>query len=140
MSRFPKLSETFILREMSELERQGERVALYPLLVQQEAIIHAEAKGWIGRMQKLPLMSFPILAANSRTLRNEPRTYCSLLAKTFWENRLFPKFLTRAMLLFPKAIGLADLMQQDGVTHIHAHYGTLAGADAGLWWAGSQNT
>lgn len=124
MSRFPKLSETFILREMSELERQGERVALYPLLVQQEAIIHAEAKAWIGRMQKLPLISLPILTANSRTLRKEPRMYSSLFVKTFWENRTFPKFLTRAMLLFPKAIGLADLMQQDGITHIHAHYAT----------------
>ncbi|MGB0383529.1 MAG: glycosyltransferase family 4 protein [Ardenticatenaceae bacterium] len=124
MSRFPKLSETFILREMSELERQGEQVALYPLIVQREAIVHTEAKAWIGRMQKLPFMSPAIFATNSRALIQQPCTYCSSLAKTFWENRTFPKFLTRAMLLFPKAIRLARLMQQDGIAHIHAHYAT----------------
>lgn len=124
MSRFPKLSETFILREMSELERQGERVALYPLIVQQEAIVHAEARAWIGRMHKSPLISLPILAANSHAFRKEARTYSSLFIQTLWENRTFPKFLTRAMLLFPKAIRLADLMRQDGITHIHAHYAT----------------
>ena len=32
MSRFPHLPETFILREMSEMERQGWELALYPLI------------------------------------------------------------------------------------------------------------
>ena len=40
MSRFPKLSETFILRELLELERQGQPVVIFPLLRSKETVHH----------------------------------------------------------------------------------------------------
>jgi hypothetical protein len=42
MSRFPHLPETFILREMGELERQGWQVGLYPLIRQTQPIVHSK--------------------------------------------------------------------------------------------------
>lgn len=54
MSRFPHLPETFILREMSEMERQGWDIALYPLIKQEQAIIHPEAARWIPKARYLP--------------------------------------------------------------------------------------
>ncbi|MBO9343930.1 MAG: colanic acid biosynthesis glycosyltransferase WcaL, partial [Roseiflexus sp.] len=43
MSRFPKITETFILIEMLELERQGVRVEIFPLIREREPVQHADA-------------------------------------------------------------------------------------------------
>ncbi|MCA9978703.1 MAG: hypothetical protein KC413_23250, partial [Anaerolineales bacterium] len=61
MSRFPHLPETFILREMNEIEQHGWDVALYPLIKQQQDIVHAEAKSWIPRARYLPFFSGDVL-------------------------------------------------------------------------------
>jgi glycosyltransferase involved in cell wall biosynthesis len=124
MSRFPHLPETFILREMTELERQGYQVALYPLIVQQQPVIHQEARPWLARARRLPFLSAPILAANGRALRQQPLAYPALWARTVVENATSPNFLTRALALLPKAFYAALAMQQEGVTHVHAHYAT----------------
>ena len=57
MSRFPHLPETFILREMVEVERRGWEIALYPLIHQQQPVIHAEAKPWLARIRSAPFIS-----------------------------------------------------------------------------------
>jgi hypothetical protein len=43
LSRFPLVTETFILREIEEMERQGQPVVLVPLLREKAAVIHREA-------------------------------------------------------------------------------------------------
>jgi glycosyltransferase involved in cell wall biosynthesis len=40
------------------------------------------------------------------------------------ENAANPKFLLRALVLFPKVVMMARDMEKQGVTHIHAHYAT----------------
>jgi colanic acid/amylovoran biosynthesis glycosyltransferase len=122
MSRFPHLPETFILREMSALEAQGWDVALYPLLVQEEAVVHPEAKRWLPRAHRFELSR--VVAANLKALRQKPRQYFKLLARLVWENRSSPGFLARALIVFPYAIEAADMMTQQKIAHIHAHYAT----------------
>jgi glycosyltransferase involved in cell wall biosynthesis len=124
MSRFPHLPETFILREMTELERHGWQVALYPLILQEQAVVHGEAQGWIPRAQWTPFVSAEVLAANSRALVGSPLRYAGLWRQIVWENRTSPNFLGRALALLPKAVAMARRMQQEGVAHIHAHYAT----------------
>ncbi len=124
MSRFPSIPETFILREMSELERQGWDIALYPLILQRLAVVHAESEPWIPRVHKLPYLSAPVIAANARAALRAPGVYGSLWQHALWENRTSPNFLVRAMALLPKAVYAARLMQREGVAHIHAHYAT----------------
>ena len=46
MSRFPAVTETFILRELCELERQGLDVTLVPLLRDEVPTLHREAEPW----------------------------------------------------------------------------------------------
>jgi len=124
MSRFPHLPETFILREMTELEQQGYQVALYPLIVQQQPLIHQEARPWLARAWRLPFLSAPVLAANGRALWRQPLAYPLLWARALAENAVSPNFFMRALALLPKAFYAAQVMQQEGVTHIHAHYAT----------------
>ena len=47
MSRFPKLTETFVLFEMLELEALGFEVEVFPLLREREPVAHAEARALI---------------------------------------------------------------------------------------------
>jgi colanic acid/amylovoran biosynthesis glycosyltransferase len=124
MSRFPHLPETFILREMTELERQGWSISLYPLILQKQSVVHTEAQPWIPRAARLPYFSGPVLASNATTFFRQPLRYTATQARALSENLASPKFLTRALALWPKAVHAARLMKQAGVTHVHAHYAT----------------
>lgn len=123
MSRFPGLSETFILREMCEMERLGWNISLYPLIYQQEeTVIHDEAKDWLGRVANPILIS--ILKENLKLLVSDPVLYFTVLVRTFWENIKSPKFFSRALIVFPKAVWMASRMSDEGVRYIHSHYAT----------------
>jgi len=124
MSRFPHLPETFILREMDELERQGWQVSLYPLIRQNQRVVHAEARPWVERMHSLSFISLSSAAANARRLASQPGRYLSLWKDVVTGNLGSPKFLGRAVALLPMAVYAARLMVQEGIEHIHAHYAT----------------
>lgn len=124
MSRFPHLPETFILREMMEVEKQGILVGLYPLIVQKQKVIHPDAQKWLERAHRLPWLSREIFAANRRYFFKNPRRYAALFLQIFWGNLASPKFLARALALFPKTLRMAEMMQAEGIDHIHAHYAT----------------
>src|SRR5690242_13646406 len=116
-SRFPHLPETFILREITELERQGWAIEFYPLIRQQQAVVHAEAQHWLERAHRLPYVSGSVLAANVARVVRQPMVYARTLARVLWENRTSPNFLARALALWPKAVYAARLMQAAGITH-----------------------
>lgn len=122
MSRFPGLSETFILREMCEMERLGWSLELYPLVYQDESIIHDEARSWMNRAWHPAL--FYIFDANIRLIFTRPLLYFSILFRVLFENILSPKFLSRAIIVFPKAVWMARQMSTERIAHIHAHYAT----------------
>jgi colanic acid/amylovoran biosynthesis glycosyltransferase len=124
VSRFPHLPETFILREMIHLERLGWEVELYPLILQHEEVIHEEALPWLERAHSVPWFSLSLLQANARCFLKQPRQYASLLMRVIRENFGSLKFLARALLLFPRAIWMADDFTKRGIDHIHAHYAT----------------
>jgi colanic acid/amylovoran biosynthesis glycosyltransferase len=124
VSRFPHLPETFILREMIHLEKLGWEVALYPLILQRQELIHEEARPWLSRAHAVPWMSLSLLQANAKRLIGQPRQYVSLLWRVVRENFHSPKFVARALFLFPRAIWMADHFKREGILHIHAHYAT----------------
>ncbi len=124
MSRFPHLPETFILREMTELENNGRQIALYPLILQQQSVVHAEAQSWLPRARAYPFLSPEIIGENARQLFRRPLQYGNLWRRVLWENRSSPNFFARAIALLPKSVLMARQMQSDGVQHIHAHYAT----------------
>jgi glycosyltransferase involved in cell wall biosynthesis len=124
MSRFPHLPETFILREMSELERQGWHIGLYPLIRQQQPVLHAEAKEWLARAHFVRSGSASAIGANLQALSHKPRVFLAAWGRAMRDNARNPGFLARATLLLPKATAMARLMQEQGIAHIHAHYAT----------------
>lgn len=124
LSRFPKVSETFILREINTLEGKGWEIELYPLILEKEAVVHSEAKPWLEKLHYFPWLSMGILSANTRSFFHSPIGYIMLWGRMVLGNVSNPKFLVRSLLLFPKAIQMAEEMHNNGIQHIHAHYAT----------------
>ena len=146
VSRFPKLTETFILYEILALEAQGVRVELFPLLrakstsspseggsVWRKLIerirpsegvmtMHPEARPLVTRAHYTPFISVPILAANWRVFRRGPRTYLRAVATIVADNLGSPNFLLGGLAIIPKAVYIGEMMRSRGVQHVHAHF------------------
>ncbi|MGQ9826392.1 MAG: glycosyltransferase [Roseiflexus sp.] len=124
MSRFPKVTETFILTEMLELERQGVRVEIFPLIREREPVQHAEARTMVERAHFCRLFSRLVLDAQFYWLLRRPGAYLRAWWRAVRGNLESPKFLARALVVVPKAAYAARCMVELGVDHLHAHYAT----------------
>lgn len=122
MSRFPQLTETFILREMSSLPQDEWDVELFPLIIQDEGIIHDEASVWSQRAHAPSWSS--IIGANFKLVLSRPLLYIQSFLRTIIGNFASPKFLIRSIYLFPKVVWMAEQMRKINVKHIHAHFAT----------------
>lgn len=130
MSRFPAVTETFILRELAELERQGVEVELVPLLRDRVSVLHPQAKIWERRAVFTPFVSFALVAANLRVLWRVPRRYVSTLLYLLWESRTRWNHVRGVLGVFLKAVWCGERLRTRGVHHIHAHYATHPAAAA----------
>jgi len=124
LSRFPKISETFILREINALQNEGWEIELYPLILEKEKVVHIEAKPWLKTLHHFPWISGDVVRANLRYFFKSPFGYLKLWGKMVSGNSSNPKFLARALVIFPKALRMAEEMQRSGIQHIHAHFAT----------------
>jgi glycosyltransferase involved in cell wall biosynthesis len=122
MSRFPLLSETFILREMIEVEKNGHSIELFPLMCETHPVTHEHAKEWVWRANCIPFISSDIFVENFFVFLKNPFWYIYLIAQIIWGNRSSLDFLIKGLSLFPKAVFTAKQMQKKQVEHIHAHY------------------
>ena len=122
MSRFPKLSETFVLYEMLALQQQGVGVEAFPLINERAKVIHAEAKQFVERAHYLPVLSLAIMLANLHFLLKRPLAYLgtwlAVLRGTFGSTN----YMIGGLGIIPKATKFAYDMQRMGVTHVHAHF------------------
>lgn len=122
MSRFPKLSETFVLQEILAVEREGVRVELFPLLRQREGVVHPEARPLVERATYLPFISLGIARSNLHFLLRAPGTYLRALGDLLAGTAPSLNFFVGALGIFPKVVHAARLMQARGVEHVHCHF------------------
>ena len=126
VTHFPRIDETFILREINELERKGQPVVVVPIVRVPARIVHEEAKPWMRRALFTPLLDAAIARSNVRALLRDPLRYLRILftivIRTMWR----PSTLLRSVALFPKAVHLAHVLTSMGVKHVHAHFASHA--------------
>ena len=122
MSRFPKITETFILYEMIEQENRGIAIELYPLLRERQSVAHPEAIAWTKRANFHPFISLKIVQANLYFLMKNPIKYVKTFFKLMIGTAGSRKFFVGSLGIFPKSVRFAREMQQKGVTHVHAHF------------------
>lgn len=124
LSRFPLVTETFILREVIELERQGRPVRLVPLLHERPEVVHREALPWMGRVLHAPLLSAEVAAASLRVLRRRPGQVLRLFGRLAAASASSPGFLVKTLAIFPKSLWIAERLEAEGAEHLHAHFAT----------------
>jgi hypothetical protein len=121
-SRFPKLTETFVLYEVVAMDRRGIPTVLFPLLATRQKVVHPEAVAMRDRIRFLPFLSRDVLAASWRFARRRPRAFWGALREVLRGTWGSANFFVGAIGIFPKAVRMASEMEAAGVTHVHAHF------------------
>jgi colanic acid/amylovoran biosynthesis glycosyltransferase len=122
MSRFPKLSETFVLGEILAVAEKGVEVELFPLLRERTEVVHPEAVALCERARFQPFLSLPILRSQLHFLRRAPRRYAGTLWALLRGTWGSANYFVGALGIFPKVVHDARLMEADGIAHVHCHF------------------
>jgi len=121
---FPRFSETFILSEILELERQGMDIRIFSLKLPNDGRFHAD----VARVKAPVTYVPPVVATNFRGfLAPHWRVFT-------WDRRRYLKTLWRtirrrrwgAVKRFMQAAYIAPQLRDAGITHVHAHFASSA--------------
>ncbi len=130
VSRFPKLTETFVLDELLAMERLGLATEVYALLRGRERVVQPEAQAIIGRAHYAPLVSPGVLAAHAHYLRRRPGAYAGALGEVLRGTLGSANFFFGAAGTFPEVVHFARDIEARGVTHVHAQFANHPAAAA----------
>lgn len=122
MSRFPRLTETFVLYEILAAQALGIHVDVYPLLREGARVVHPEAHALMDNVTFTRFFSRQVLTGQLYWLRRAPGRYLGALwavARGTWGSA---NFFFGGISIFPKVAHMARLMEADGVEHVHCHF------------------
>ena len=133
VSRFPNVSETFVLRELNEVARtDGVEAELASLFPPANPFVHPAARAWVGRLHH-PGPASSATAMLWWFLRRPLRLLTSALAVARgYASR--PKLLLRALATLPVAAAHARRIAGSRPDHVHAHFASYPALAA--WLAG----
>ena len=117
---YPRFSETFILSELLELERQGVELHVFALKRPDDGIAHADVARLRAPVTYLPQSLPGLLWAQRRALRRTPLRVLSQLIAAVRKGRLASaKHVLQAGAIAPRLVG-------GGYEHLHAHFASGA--------------
>jgi colanic acid/amylovoran biosynthesis glycosyltransferase len=122
---FPRFSETFILNELLELERQGVTLRIFSLRDPDDGIVHSEVglvQGDVTYIRWRRLLT--VTRAHARVFRRSFAQYAKALLSALRRRRL------ASVKYFLKAGVIADYVQREGICHVHAHFASSAASVA----------
>jgi colanic acid/amylovoran biosynthesis glycosyltransferase len=123
---YPRFSETFVLNELLELERQGVTLRIFSLREPNDGILHREVELVRGDVTYVRLRQVLVVArAHARVFGRSPARYVKALPIALRRHRLASsvKHLLRAGVI-------SDHVQREGICHIHAHFASSAASVA----------
>lgn len=124
VSRFPAITETFVLDELRELRARGVEVEVLPLLGARGGEVHAAFAPLRARTHYHETLSLELAAAQLHWLRRRPRALLSAWVRALRATAPSPKLLVRAPVVLLKAALLARRAEAMGAAHLHAHWAT----------------
>lgn len=126
LKRYPRLSETFVVREIAGLEGAGQRVLIDSLMPAEAGPRHPEAEAVRASVRYVPahpkLRQPAVLAAHVRVAGRSPRAWLSGAVRAR-RSHGWRRFLQGGM--------VADRAHRSRVEHLHAHFATAAAEVAG---------
>ena len=134
VSRFPSLSETFVLRELEAVAARPDMEvslhALFPAVA--EGAVHPAAAPWVARLRRPGPVAG--LRATGWWLARRPLRTAAVFAAVAREYAREPRVLPRALIATVLAAAHARRLRADGVEHAHAHFATYPALAAWTAW------
>lgn len=131
VSRFPHVSETFIVRELDAVaQREGIEIELLSLYPPVSRTVHPLAEKWVPHLRR------PRATEAARAilywLPRKPLTLLAAVAMVVRGYARRPPSLLRALATLPLAAAHARVLQRARIDHVHAHYATYPALAAWL--------
>lgn len=124
VSRFPSLTETFVLRELDAVAADPRvEVALLSLFRPLDATVHPAAEPWIARRHR-PTPWQVVGAAGWWALRR-PRCSVAIVGRTVRDHGRQPRVLAKALVTTLVATALARHVERERIDHLHAHFAAM---------------
>jgi glycosyltransferase involved in cell wall biosynthesis len=114
-------AEGFILEEMFEIKRQGEKLLIIPRDPPKE-VFHKKAETLLKNAIWLPLIDLKMLMFLFKSLLTNISGWKILWTILF--NSRSIRILIKNMVVLPKGFFIAEIVRKKKVDHIHAHWGT----------------
>ncbi|MSU20526.1 MAG: colanic acid biosynthesis glycosyltransferase WcaL [Pedosphaera sp.] len=119
----PALSETFIYREILELQRRGFVLNLYSIHCPNRARVSADSLPLCSQTYYLfPVRLANLITAHAYFLCRKPITYFRSLWKMLTPMHHRRGGRWRTLMHWGESVMLARQMQKDGITHLHCQY------------------
>lgn len=123
---WPRLSQTFILNEILQLERLGARIEIFALARSGEAVVQPEVSAVRAGVTFLDAQGQRARHAHRRLLARHPLRYAGTLLYALSRRRLYGGYTgSGALRAFTLGVRLAGELSGDdhgGFGHIHAHF------------------
>jgi glycosyltransferase involved in cell wall biosynthesis/SAM-dependent methyltransferase/GT2 family glycosyltransferase len=123
VSRFPVLSETFVLRELVEIDgRPGVHGELFSLFPEAGGPAHPAARHWVTRRRR----ASPPGAARALAYwaAHRPLRLTAVISVVVHDYLSRPRLLGRALVAVASALQHARTLRSEPVDHLHAHFAT----------------
>ena len=125
INQYPKISHTFVRREIAALVAEGIQVFRYSIRQSPETLIDPRDQAEALETQVLlGDAKMGVLAALITTALGRPLRFCRALRTTLRLARRSDRGLFRHLAYFAEACILSRLLSRQGIRHVHAHFGT----------------
>ena len=133
VSRFPIVTETFVLREIDALDATGRyELEIFGLLAPKDEAVHPAARRWIPRVRRPSRAQ--AAGALALWLLRRPRATLGMSWTLLRAHRSQPREWLRAAAVSAFAAALARHAAASGVERVHAHFAGNPGIAAWCIW------
>ncbi len=126
LSQFPETHETFIVREIAEMERQGVQVEIFSLKKCRDKVIQQEAR---PLKEKTYYPGFGMLLTAFFLwiyfLTFHPVRAAQIYSRLIRDNKSQPAYLLKTLGMVPVALWIGWNSKKQGIDHLHAHWATI---------------
>lgn len=131
-NQYPKVSHSFIRREIAALEALGYEVARFTMREVDEPLVDADDLAERARTTVLIDGARSLATSTARWSARSPRGFAAAVADAAWFAARASSGNHRVAGYLAAACRLADELETRGITHVHAHFGTNPAAVAML--------
>lgn len=125
INQYPKVSHSFIRREILALERQGFQISRFALRGWDAVLVDEEDKAEQAATRYILMQGAgPLLAAVLAVLLASPMRFLSALKLALKLGRRADRSMIHHLAYLAEACRMLPWLRESGVRHLHAHFGT----------------